>query len=851
MTPPGISPPLERFLGRLEGVRKSGEGYTARCPAHDDRRASLSVSEGDDGRVLIKCFAGCDARDVVAALGLAMKDLFPEDEREGLRQRERGGAPLTVADLAQSKRLPPEFLKELGLTERNRGVEIPYFFEDGSAGPRPRRRTSTRAKDGSFWSGEKDGAVIPYGLWRLGEARQAGYAVLVEGESDAWSLWYHGLPALGIPGASMTGTLQPTHFDGIARLYVVKEPDKGGSTFVRGVCERLRVLGYEGEARLVAMPAGAKDPNALHAKDPDGFPERMKALLDQAPPLDYQTDPEAPFTVELFKRQIEGLTGSALEAKALEMIERAAAMAPADLLRAETLLKEHATAAFARKWASAAKKTPADRDAGQAVHAAGLAAEILRGDRFAKDRGRMLYRYDGGVYHREAEEYVRRRLQETLRRRRALDRWSKRLQGDVVEFIVVQASRLEETWPRGSVNLSNGILDMETRSLKPHTPDLLTSIQFPVRYDPEARCPALRKFAEEVLPSDATDFLAEAVAWCLMPDNPADQCVMLRGAGGNGKSVLLDVLIRSLGRENVSAVELHELSEDKYALADLYLKTANVAGDLTTAHLKATGNFKKITGDDLLRAQRKFGHAFQFKPRAKLLFSANQTPISEDTSEGFFRRWVVVPFTRSFQGAGRVKRATLLQRLTTDQERSGLLNWALAQWEAVAERGLSISASMQEAHRLFRLESNPLGAYLAVHTVLDLSLSAEASIPCKEIIDGYNAFAQETGAPRYSATKIGLDLKKLFPEVRRVRASTWIDVHGSPAHRPRVYKGLRWKEAEEVEEDPQRSSDRSNESRETVDTVDTVGQHAQSVHSVHSFTTIAGAREGGVVKKSI
>lgn len=69
--------PLEHLLARLEGVRRSGAGYTARCPAHDDRSPSLSMCEGGDGRVLLRCFAGCSAREIVTALGLGMRDLFP------------------------------------------------------------------------------------------------------------------------------------------------------------------------------------------------------------------------------------------------------------------------------------------------------------------------------------------------------------------------------------------------------------------------------------------------------------------------------------------------------------------------------------------------------------------------------------------------------------------------------------------------------------------------------------------------------------------------------------------------------------------------------------------------------
>lgn len=70
--------PADLLLSKLEGVRKSGNGHVARCPAHADRSASLSVCEGRDGRALVKCFAGCELLAIVHAVGLEVADLFPE-----------------------------------------------------------------------------------------------------------------------------------------------------------------------------------------------------------------------------------------------------------------------------------------------------------------------------------------------------------------------------------------------------------------------------------------------------------------------------------------------------------------------------------------------------------------------------------------------------------------------------------------------------------------------------------------------------------------------------------------------------------------------------------------------------
>lgn len=70
---------IQNILGKLDKLRANGEGrWQACCPAHDDRSPSLSIKEDASGKVLIHCWAGCDNRDVMAAIGLTLSDLFPD-----------------------------------------------------------------------------------------------------------------------------------------------------------------------------------------------------------------------------------------------------------------------------------------------------------------------------------------------------------------------------------------------------------------------------------------------------------------------------------------------------------------------------------------------------------------------------------------------------------------------------------------------------------------------------------------------------------------------------------------------------------------------------------------------------
>ena len=136
--------PIDLVLPLLSAVKKSSQGWSARCPAHEDKANSLSVGEGNDGRVLINCFAGCKTEVIVGKIGLGMRDLFPSNgkSRQSYSRRPQS---LTTAELAEAKKLPEGFLKELGvqtlLGENGREiVRITYKLLDGSLAPRQRIR---------------------------------------------------------------------------------------------------------------------------------------------------------------------------------------------------------------------------------------------------------------------------------------------------------------------------------------------------------------------------------------------------------------------------------------------------------------------------------------------------------------------------------------------------------------------------------------------------------------------------------------------------------------------------------------------------------------------------------------
>jgi putative DNA primase/helicase len=188
---------------------------------------------------------------------------------------------LSLDEFAAAKALPEDFLRRLGLSDttyaHKPAIRIPYRASGGTE-VAVRFRIAASGADKFRWA--KGTKAVLYGPDRLSDAREADHIVIVEGESDAATLWFHDIPALGLPGA---GTWKEDRdaplLDGIGTVYVVIEPDTGGAA----VLKWLSKSSIRPRARLVRLE-GAKDPSALHIADPDGFKAAFQQALDDAQP---------------------------------------------------------------------------------------------------------------------------------------------------------------------------------------------------------------------------------------------------------------------------------------------------------------------------------------------------------------------------------------------------------------------------------------------------------------------------------------------------------------------------------------------------------------------------------------
>lgn len=324
-----------------------------------------------------------------------------------------------------------------------------------------------------------------------------------------------------------------------------------------------------------------------------------------------------------------------------------------------------------------------------------------------------LWRYDGGVYRPDGDQYVRAMV------RTALGEACMRKHFDEVLAWLRSFEATIDNEPRLDVlNVRNGLLDWRTGRLRPHDPDVVTTLQLPVAWNPEATCPQVDKFLAEVLQADAIDFVLELLGYALYPGNPFRKAVLLLGPGGNGKSVLLALLKALVGARNAAHVPLQVLSENRFAGAELYGKLANLCGDLDARAVKKSDLFKQLTGGDPIHAERKNAHPFTFHSYALPVFSANEAPISSDQTRAWFDRWLIIRMDTRFEGTDRMD-VDLQRKVTAPHELEGALVQAVAGLRRLMARGqVDKPASVIEAGAAYKEKLDTAGGFVTESCVL-------------------------------------------------------------------------------------------------------------------------------------
>lgn len=316
------------------------------------------------------------------------------------------------------------------------------------------------------------------------------------------------------------------------------------------------------------------------------------------------------------------------------------------------------------------------------------------------------------------------------------------------------------------INVRNGLLNIWTGEFRDHSPDFLSIVQLPLTHDPDSKCPIILKFLGQVLHPQYVFTAMEFIGYLLYKSAMFEKALMLYGNGDNGKGVFIKIIEALVGSDNCSHVPLQDLDSDRFSSADLFGKLVNSFADLKSQKLLATGNFKTLVSGDSVRAQEKYGKPFSFRNSAKLIFSTNKIPDSDDKSYAYFKRWLILSFDRVFQGT--TKDTNLINKLTTPNELSGLLNLALIALRQLKKDGGFRDISVEKVRKEYEYNANTVKAFLDDKCVIDLT-SPEYCISTVYLYNEYENFCQAKSVRALEMNTFGSKLKEYGIEKERKR----------------------------------------------------------------------------------
>lgn len=280
--------PLELVLSKLSDARRDGDGFKARCVAHEDHNPSLTVTEAEDGKVLVRCWSGCETTAIVQAMGLKMQDLFPESDHQHRTTAHK--ATKTKRVFATAGEALADFERYMGpraaaWTYHDRqgkpiGVVARWNQPDGTKTIRP------VSLNCAGW--KQEGMAEPRPLYRLQEVLAAENRVYVcEGEKCVEAFRSLGLVATTSPhGAQSADKADWSVLAGKTEIIINPDNDAAGEKYAATVISQLAKLSPRPTIKILRLP-DLRDGGDIHdwledhdATEPEVLRKTIEALAD-------------------------------------------------------------------------------------------------------------------------------------------------------------------------------------------------------------------------------------------------------------------------------------------------------------------------------------------------------------------------------------------------------------------------------------------------------------------------------------------------------------------------------------------------------------------------------------------
>lgn len=733
---------ITEVLAKFENPKKSGNGYQVRCPAHEDRVASLSISNGG-GKILLCCQAKCSTEAVVAALGLRMADLFsqPLPQRIAGVPDKIGGSPVVAVYEYQNANGTPAYriLKTANKDFRQQR------FENGEW----------------IWKGPETKL-----LFRLPEliADDSEQPVFIpEGEKDVLTLLGWGLQATtNSGGAEKFGQDN----EALRGRTVVILPDNHETGWKHGYQVEKKLTGIAGKIITIRLPDVPEKGDITKWKELGHTKDELLALVDDA--LKGPKPDISRFIQSDTLLRPDELSPMGLAAKFFETYYR-------ETRYVEVRGTFH-NYEFGR-WRES--RCHAEVKCKRVINE--LHDKVKDAEKRFEDL--LIKRKSGDPTVSEALAKLSAYL-EPAQKFLATTKQPK-MMSSILDFsrsdLLIEADDFDPDL--GLLNLKNGSLELETGKFREHRASDLCSMRSPVEYDPKAECPRWIRFLTEIFLNDMdlVHFMQRAIGYSISGYTSEQVMLILHGDGSNGKSELLDILDQLMGTYLKSA-NVDTFMDDRpnggHNEDIARLRGARLVTTSETEKSKrlAEGLVKRLTGGDLITASYKHQRTFQFIPRFKIWLAANHKPQINNTDFGIWRRILLIPFGAKFVKPGVAlgeKQFRIDPTLKADlrKELPGILNWAAQGFRLWRDEGLNAPEVVKAASEAYRVESDKLGTFLEDCMMEGADYVADFG----NVYEAYTKWCEDSGLKPQSKINLSKDMTSRGMEFKRIgvrRATT-------------------------------------------------------------------------------
>lgn len=381
------------------------------------------------------------------------------------------------------------------------------------------------------------------------------------------------------------------------------------------------------------------------------------------------------------------------------------------------------------------------------------------------------YHEQEGIYSNKTEQLIKREIAKRLD-----ENFKTRYYTEINEFITATAPlvKMNSQNPE-KLAVKNGLLNIITRELKLFSPEIYVTNKLDAEYKPEKKYSDSFNagFLRQVVASKVQcEQIQELIGHCLYRKIITETSLVCLGKGSNGKSIFLTTIKNFLGLQNVSSHTIQQLCYDKFTIAELKAKLANICADLPHKELMNTGTYKALVSGDSVPVKIKHvqGKGETLDPYTKYLYSANHLPPiqNEEDCYAWYRRFIFADFKRTFTPENSVPRQELLNKLSTPEEQSALLNWALDGLARLLENGeVSNKPSVEAVRKEYRKRSSTTLAYFDDQvTITD---SYEDWILTDDWFRDYVTYCHNNELMPQSKGEFLKDVEQYLPGVKKAR----------------------------------------------------------------------------------